>query len=227
MATPFHRLTKMVPNRLDKQKTPHQSRKVRRQFCWASMDGKLGLPNYDCQSPWQKGKKIRGLDCEAHAKILQQRLQDLLDTQNADNRHNTATEPSVEPKRRTFSIRETHGHRFPAPAPSIFVDCPTPLSPERVSERNKTEHSEPQGPTPTGKHLYQARPFSRCSWYLCTNSTGSWPIDANAMAPTTNTDTKGSPTHHRKLYRRTCSTIKPGFRRSKTKISGYSAHLYY
>jgi hypothetical protein len=47
-------------------------------------------------------------------------------------------------KRRTFSIRETHGHRFPAPAPSIFVDCPTPLSPERVSERNKQNTQNPK-----------------------------------------------------------------------------------
>ena len=93
MVIQSYRLHAMAAKRPNRQKLPRQIMKPRRRFRWASKDGRSGLPKYDCQSPVQTHRKIKGLDCEAHASILRQRLQDLLGTQNNDNLHDAAANP--------------------------------------------------------------------------------------------------------------------------------------
>jgi hypothetical protein len=78
--------------RVDKQQSPRSIRKPRRRPYWGSKDAYLGLPRYDCQSPIHKRKKIKGLDYEIHAKILRQRLQDLLVTWKGYSIHTEAKE---------------------------------------------------------------------------------------------------------------------------------------
>jgi tetratricopeptide (TPR) repeat protein len=108
--------------RVDKQQSPRSVRKPRRRPHWGSKDAYLGLPRYDCQSPIEKHKKIKGLDCEIHAKILRQRLQDLLVTWKG---HNIHTEVKESPFRHSLikSARPQQPSTETNPQPSPSTAC--------------------------------------------------------------------------------------------------------
>lgn len=58
----------------------------------SSKDAPSGLPKYDCQTPIQKRRGIKSLDCETHAKILREKLQRLLETGELDKLSRTVKE---------------------------------------------------------------------------------------------------------------------------------------
>lgn len=63
-----------------------------KRFSWSSKEAHSGLPKYDCQTPIQKRRGIKSLDCETHAKILREKLQCLLETGELDKLSRTIKE---------------------------------------------------------------------------------------------------------------------------------------
>jgi hypothetical protein len=82
----------MASKIINKQQEPPTRKRLGKRFYWGSKDANHGLPRYDCQSPVHKRRKIKGLDCGAHARILHERLQQLLDTENVHKLHGGARE---------------------------------------------------------------------------------------------------------------------------------------
>jgi hypothetical protein len=129
--------------RVDKQQSPRSIRKPRRRFYWGSKDAYLGLPRYDCQSPIQKRKKIKGLDCEIHAKILRQRLQDLLLTWKG---HSIHTEVKESPFRRNSikSARPQQPSTETNPQPPPIMACNSIRYDNALNECLKAAELDPQ-----------------------------------------------------------------------------------
>lgn len=125
----------MAPQRINKQKAPRHPRKP---HYWGSKDARSGLPQYDCQSPVSKHQKFKRLDCEIHAKILHERLQRLLETQDA---HEMVT--AVQESANTVNPIE------PAPvAPPQQIPAHSQPSPRKIRPQMVLPYHERPQPIP-------------------------------------------------------------------------------
>lgn len=82
----------MAIKTIDKHYESGLQKPLGKRFSWSSKEAHSGLPKYDCQTPIQKRRGIKSLDCETHTKILREKLQCLLETGELDKLSRTIKE---------------------------------------------------------------------------------------------------------------------------------------
>ncbi len=87
----------MAVKAIDKHHESGPQKPTGKGFFWSPEDAHGSLPKHDCQTPIQKRRGIKSLDCETHARILRKQLQRLLETGELDKLSRTVKEGAPRP----------------------------------------------------------------------------------------------------------------------------------